>query len=135
MTTIAFDGEVIASDSQSSTDFVDQNSAKKLFRKKGKVFGVAGDYAQCLAVIDWLMGEKKPTFNDDCFTVVVIEDGQAQIYCNEFYPYPAQPPFAFGSGGVFAMAAMLAGADAKRAVEIACQLDENSGGKVRQLTV
>jgi ATP-dependent protease HslVU (ClpYQ) peptidase subunit len=35
-----------------------------------------------------------------------------------------------GSGGSFAVAAYLAGADAKKAVEIACQIDNLSGGRV-----
>lgn len=35
-----------------------------------------------------------------------------------------------GSGGAFARAAFLAGADAKKAVEIACKIDANSGGTV-----
>jgi ATP-dependent protease HslVU (ClpYQ) peptidase subunit len=35
-----------------------------------------------------------------------------------------------GSGGTLATAAFLAGADPKKAVEIACQIDNLSGGKV-----
>jgi ATP-dependent protease HslVU (ClpYQ) peptidase subunit len=35
-----------------------------------------------------------------------------------------------GSGGSLALAAFLAGADAKKAVEIACTIDNLSGGKV-----
>jgi hypothetical protein len=35
-----------------------------------------------------------------------------------------------GSGGTIAMGAFLAGADPKRAVEIACMVDNLSGGKV-----
>jgi ATP-dependent protease HslVU (ClpYQ) peptidase subunit len=35
-----------------------------------------------------------------------------------------------GSGGSLAVAAFLAGADAKKAVEIACQIDNLSGGRV-----
>tara|TARA_R110000823_G_scaffold128457_2_gene256163 strand:- start:1046 stop:1201 length:156 start_codon:yes stop_codon:yes gene_type:complete len=40
-------------------------------------------------------------------------------------------PCAIGSGAAIAMAAMLCGKDAKGAIEIAKQLDENTGGKVR----
>jgi ATP-dependent protease HslVU (ClpYQ) peptidase subunit len=35
-----------------------------------------------------------------------------------------------GSGGSLALAAFLAGADAKKAVEIACTIDNLSGGRV-----
>lgn len=38
--------------------------------------------------------------------------------------------FGIGSGGAFARAAFMAGADAKKAVEIACLIDTNSGGTV-----
>lgn len=37
---------------------------------------------------------------------------------------------ALGSGGGFARAAMMAGADAKQAIRIACKLDTHSGGRV-----
>lgn len=35
-----------------------------------------------------------------------------------------------GSGGTLAVAAYMGGADAKKAVEIACQIDSSSGGRV-----
>lgn len=135
MTTIACDGETLASDSQSITQFVEQHPTQKIFRKGGRLFALAGDYAQCLAVIDWLCGEEKPSFGKNEFVVAVVSAKKADVYDGEFYPYPAIPPFAFGSGGVFAMAAMMGGAKAKKAVEIACQLDENSGGKIRTFKV
>jgi hypothetical protein len=40
------------------------------------------------------------------------------------------PFFAAGSGQDFALGAMAAGADARRAVEIAIQFDTQSGGRV-----
>lgn len=135
MTTIAFDGETLASDSQSITQFVDPLPTQKIFRRKGRLFAVAGDYAQSLVVIDWLCDGEKPSFNRNEFMVAEVIGKKMEVYDGEFYPYPAIPPFAFGSGGVFAMAAMLAGAKAKRAVEIACQLDESSGGKIRTFKV
>lgn len=40
------------------------------------------------------------------------------------------PPFALGIGSDYAMGAILAGASAERAVEIACELDTHCGGEI-----
>lgn len=43
--------------------------------------------------------------------------------------------FALGSGGNFALGAVLAGKTAKEAVEIAKKLDINSGGKIKTVKI
>ena len=132
MTTIAWDGKTLASDTRSmSDDVIDQAETHKIFKKKGKLYGLAGDYAQALAVMHWLQGGEKPEFEDSDFDVLVIDKGKAVIYGDQLYPYEAKAPLAIGSGGGYAIAAMLSGADSRKAVKVAALLDPNTGGRIK----
>ncbi len=133
MTTIAWDGESLACDSMAITGgVIDQYPTKKIFKKRDVYYLLAGDYAQSLAVMDWLVdGKEKPEFPKPDYEVIAIQGSGGKCYSGELYPYSIKPPFAVGSGSEFAYGAMLSGKTAKEAVETAIKLDPNSGGKVR----
>lgn len=72
---------------------------------------------------------------DESFEALVIDlnTGKCYMYENRLYPYEVHPPFAIGSGFKYAMGALLAGATATQAVEIAIRLDKNSGGPIQTI--
>lgn len=132
MTTIAWDGETLSADTQSITGYaIDQAPTQKIFKKSGKYFAIAGDYAQGLAIMDWILGGDRPELQKPEYEVMVIDGGEAMVYADQLLPYSVLPPIAFGTGRDFALGAMLSGKTAAQAVEIASRLDPNTGGKVK----
>lgn len=130
MTIIACDGKHIAADGQwNNRQHRDAHTAKKLVVEQGHIFGICG--TEILDVlIEWYFDGHNPKNlphlgQNEAWELIVITPDNNFLLCNVDIPYPRkyQPPFASGSGTAFAMGAMLAGASARRAVEIACQLD------------
>lgn len=72
-------------------------------------------------------------------TIAIIHhDGRIEEYFEHCIGRPfdeLDPPMAWGSGCEYALGAMLAGADAKRAVEIACERDVTCGGDIQVVTL
>ena len=134
MTTIAWDGKRIAADGLSTCDgFVVATDDPKLFRRKGVVIGVAGDWASAVPMVEFIAGQRD--FDSECkdITALAIRNGKGVVYEGRKTPYPVKPPYAIGSGACFALAAMEAGTDALKAVKVACKLDTASGGKCRSM--
>jgi ATP-dependent protease HslVU (ClpYQ) peptidase subunit len=146
MTTIAFRDGIIAADSRTTTDTEAGGTrvftCQKLYPKKVKLDGLeedvilatAGESAPGELFTEWFgtgkdVSDMRDTFvlGQADFTVLVLKtDGlyEVDMYCHltrildKFY--------AVGSGAKAAMGAMFAGADARRAVEIACKIDPYS---------
>lgn len=138
MTTIAFDGKTLAADTLWQSAYRQQHDTPKIRRRGGLVWGTAGDASDGFIFDEWLADgmpkDKKPTLSDkDGFVALVVENGVAYRYEGALVRIPAGVPAATGSGCEIAMGAMMAGASAKRAVEIAIKLNSGSGGKVRTL--
>ncbi len=132
MTTIAYDGEMIAADSQASGDHI--RMVKKIYHWEGSFFGCCGYHQQALAFKEWISsGKDKPTRGDmdEFHSLFINTKGKCLRYDSMLIPYEADPPFAIGSGCDFAMGAMLAGKTAEEAVEIAKKLDPYTGGDVQ----
>lgn len=66
---------------------------------------------------------------------LIIRGGKAYESCSLCQMVEIGIPSAIGSGGDFAMAAMMGGADAREAVKIASKLDPYTGGKIRVIKV
>jgi hypothetical protein len=66
--------------------------------------------------------------------LVITQERKALLYQNSPFPLEPHAPIAEGSGADAAMAALLMGADARVAVEIACRVDVFSGLPVETLT-
>ena len=138
MTTIAWDGKTLASDSQLTDDFIEQRSVKKLFRVKGSLIGVTGDYSSGLLFVNWFQGgeleDERPKLTN--FSALVVRaNGEAFEYDKSFVPIPAGRITAIGSGRGPALGALLAGANAVEAVHIAKKVDPDTGGLVKKLTL
>lgn len=72
----------------------------------------------------------------DLRALVIRPDGGLFLYDDGLWPSgPIQTDrYAIGSGSEYAMAAMVMGADIRRAVEVAAELDPHTGGPVVVLT-
>lgn len=134
MTTIAFDGKTMASDSQQTGQFIDNVEAVKIKRFGGMLIGMAGRAGDLDLFINFLdTGEKSPLFDTQESEALVIVDGEALYYGCNLQPVPTGIPAAIGSGSGYAMAAMYCGKTAEEAVNIAARLDTNTGGSVKAI--
>jgi len=139
LTTIAFDGISIASDSlQGSQDFDSPVPAVKLVRYGDTVYAICGYFAWFDAWIKWHKDGADPYNTPVCkfpnseTAFIVFRDGECVAFSSEMpYPDKAFAGEAFGSGRKYAMGAMARGASAREAVEIAIKLDPGSGGPVQ----
>lgn len=147
MTTVAFDGKTMAADRQSTTSGMRHRSPQAkihqgTYHGMPALFAGAGTVVYSAAVLEWLLlgmpDERKPEMPGapDSFTVFVATEAGVFLYVDSLRPIPlGQIKWAIGSGGEYAFGAMDAGANAKRAVEIACDRDINSGMGVDVLTL
>lgn len=135
MTTIAWDGKVLASDRR-RTLFNTKMPATKIFRAmvqgRDHLIGCAGESCEAIAFREWVVRdqmdpEKKPRM-DDVHILLVGDNGVIRVSDHrlQWIPIPLKA-WAIGSGADFAMGAMYAGKDAKRAIEIASELDRSTG--------
>lgn len=142
MTILAFDGKTFVADGLSvNGDLVVDNKFKKLYLVDGACIGIAGSAYCGLAFVKWWKDghdpKNYPAMREDSGCLVVYQDGTAEEYTGRTpVPIPApSPPIAFGTGDMIALGAMAAGADARRAVEIACQLCTTCGGEIQVVTL
>lgn len=135
MTTIAYRGGIVASDSRASSG---SNIMSDFFRKIGRfpdhgIYAQTGDVAKTQKYIASVMAGKPDTrvlgFGDAVLVVdkygsvsQACESGITELDPTQFY--------AWGSGAQAALAAMHMGADAKTAVKIAAKIDMYTGGKI-----
>lgn len=137
MTVIACDGRQIASDSLMC--YGSERAAqpgRKLLREFGRIFAIAGSVIG-KALVHWYMSgahpDNAPRLGGDAhWQLLVVETDGRMLFFTSAVPYaqPAKAPFTMGIGAAYAMGAMLAGASAKRAVEIACELEVYCGGEI-----
>lgn len=135
MTTLAFDGKTLCTDSQiSSGNLVFGNAEKILKLKDGSVVACAGSTSMWPAIVAWLDGGDRPEPREgESFTGIrVFIDGSAHEIGKELRPFPACVPWSAGTGEMIAMTAMRLGKSSREAIEIACQLDVWSGLPVQE---
>lgn len=134
MTTIAWDGKILAADSQGTAagaiEYYHNTKIKRL--KSGAVMASCGDRADGFAVQSWIDGKSDKPVVSDGFEAIVIEKGKAKVLVHpSLHPYPVKPPYAVGSGWRWALAAMDHGKNAPDAIRYAKTRDVNTGGRVR----
>lgn len=139
MTTIATDGKTIASDTQMTGYYIDRINAVKVEKNSiGMLFGAAGcseDTTDFMRVMKELRTQYPMPYlicghEYKDFEALVVFQGKVYWYGVNGVPVLVGSPAAIGSGQKFAMAAMLCGKTPKEAVEIAMQLDTNTGGGI-----
>lgn len=139
MTTIAWDGKILASDTLATSGNMKLSGKCIKTRRVGKYrIAFAGSYAPAInyfkeyvfpdmELSQFNYGSVSPIEED--FTLMVIEDDKQ--YCMIFnsvsgYWDEFQYPFSIGSGSKYAIGSMYSGCDAKKAVEVSCELDTHS---------
>ena len=127
MTTIAWDGHMVAADSMATTgDYKNPRDVVKLKLEAGILFALCNTSCMFEPLVRWYLASAEPGMMprapDADFSFVVFKPGET-LYFVQDCPYPSYPgsPNAWGSGGAFAIGAMLNGASAVEAVRIACK--------------
>lgn len=143
MTTIVYDrrSKTMAADSQNTdTAGVTFKVAKIEHIGGGYMFGGSGHLRTITMAKEWAQkgweGKYEPDWSyfledpdDRGFSCILVDPTGTRIWIidEELVPFEPLDDFvAVGAGATYALGALAAGADAKRAVEIACQLDTNS---------
>ena len=148
MTTVAFDGRSMAGDrlyacGGSPLRGPVPKIRRLMFNGVPAVAGGSGTLEYANALLDWLQAGSPqgrepmlPPDPDDGATVIVATADMVYTYSNSTTPIAlGKIQWASGSGANYALGAMKAGVSAKRAVEIACELDLYSGAGVDVLTL
>lgn len=137
MTTIALDAKCIAWDSLMILG--DSEKMTCLYEKArvdGRtIYAAAGD-AKIEELIRWAKDQDgwRPPKGE--WELLIITKGVISHATAEApTPYPVMPPIAIGTGAQYARGAMLAGAGAKQAVEIAAMCDAHTGGEIKSLAL
>lgn len=140
MTTIACDGKTVAADTQYTIcerKGTVSGRELKLRRGKGCIYAIAGSIVLFDTFIRWYESGAVPedlpqgVVKDADYQFVIFTESDIISY-NKHHPVPEyysyDIPFAAGSGSHYALGAMCAGANSKRAVEIAGLHDIASSG-------
>lgn len=146
MTTIAIDGVTIAADGlRTRGSEICGLDHRKLKVDSGAVYAFTGKAPMFGPMVEWHLKGAKPDDlpkgadkDDDSssWTLIVIDgDGIGKYSSSCLYIERFDPPIAFGAGCDYALGAMLAGASARQAVEIACKVDVWSGGEIQIVNI
>lgn len=138
MTTIAWDGATVAADGKAVTGNgnVITLRERKLMVNGRVVYALTGAAWMFDALVAWARstGDEPPKCEEE-WTLIEF-DGVVRFTSEKMAPHwvtVERAPWAWGSGTDLAIGAMLAGASARRAVEIACQVDNGSGGTITEI--
>lgn len=148
MTTIAYRKGVMAADSKTSFGDVSYARSTKIHKlADGSLIGFSGSATSCERMLEVMKhaiigGGLSHDLFQECkgASAIYVDASSEKVYCIEggkrsgYFELEGEF-FADGSGFIVALAAMKAGASAEKAVEIACELDNNSGGPVTTLTL
>lgn len=140
MTVIAWDGKTLAADKRMTLGS-HVNTVTKLFRAGPYILGFTGSGKHIGAFLAWINDGMNPKdfpetpTDDQIHAIAVTRDGVVWKFEGTAYPVRVEDTtVAAGCGRDYARAAMFLGCDAAKAVEVACQFDENCGNGVDTLT-
>ncbi len=136
-TTIAYDGHNLAADTQ-YTMGTQKGKVVKIYRVKDVYIACAGAVSNVQPFIHWYEDGHDPAKYPklrNFIGYVLTKDG---LYCYEEangHPMKETAPCAIGSGAKAAIGGMKAGADARRAVQIAEEIDLYTGGEITSVSI
>ena len=149
MTTIAYKDGVIACDSRLSNGSEYQEGVRKIGRTDRFLFGYAGRLGGMRPAFDWVLDiehdiedtgdlykHADDLFIDDSEGTILLADYAGSVWTMSGGVYMTEHPRGWesmGSGGTYACGAMMHGASAVEAIEVAVKLDVYSGGDIHQL--
>lgn len=134
MTTVAWDGVRLAADRQRRAAYrlIPARKVHKLVRGgKELLVAGAGDSFYIEGVLNWMRGGEQPNLEkpEDGCTLMAV-DQQFRVWVTDWRMVWVQHDvrqWAIGSGGDYAMAAMYCGKNAVEAIDIASELDSDTG--------
>ena len=134
MTVLAWDGKTLAADRLACAGMM-KATVTKIAQAGEELLGICGNLSVGNELREWYLNGADP----DCFPdsalsdgetdlVVVKADGTVWVYSASATPFQIEDPVcAFGAGAEAAWGALLCGASAQRAVEIASQINVSCG--------
>lgn len=137
MTVVVYDGKMLAADKLAQSNGGRMTTRKVHRLLDGSLAGGAGESSFVRACIAWLNTDRDlanyPRLGDNehATVLVVPKHGPMLLYERNPHPIPLEDrQVAIGSGRDYAMAALRCGCDARRAVEVASELDIYCGNGV-----
>lgn len=140
MTTIAWDGKVLATDSRMCAgNIVRSERTQKLWRIEGMLVAFSGDYQDTTQAVQWfkcgMPENSRPKLNDTFRALVVMPGRRIWTYEDKLVGFEVKAKIAAtGSGVELALGAMAAGANAVQAVKIAARFDPGTNSRVQALS-
>ncbi|MFI5423053.1 MAG: hypothetical protein ACHQWH_03840 [Nitrososphaerales archaeon] len=138
MTTIAWDGKILAGDTLAVNGSFCRECVKLHKIDMNTFIGVSGYLEDAYRAVSWLRnpGEDKPELDADTFAAIIVKKGKAFRLESNLIEMPIkESAHAVGSGADCAMVAMYLGKSAIEAVKIAAIFDINTGSKVTSMPV
>lgn len=140
MSVIAWDGKVLAADTQGTMGGL-KFSTSKIQKVNGDLLGFTGDLDSGLALVEWYRKKKTALFPEcqkdkDRWAPLLVITKQKKILRYEREPFPIEIKekfFSVGSGRDFALTAMYLGNNSKKAVECAIRFEASCGGPIEEL--
>lgn len=143
MTVIAWDGKTLAADKRATINGYPATTTKIRRTPWGDLLASCGDAGTGRALIDWYVnGAVRSEYpenqmgDDGCRSTMMVigGGGEIRLYQRDPFPIILENKFhAMGSGADFALAALHLGHDARKAVEVACELDNDCGNGIDTL--
>ena len=134
MTVVAYDGSVMAADTQAlwSGDNVKTDDCKKIFKSRGHTFGIAGEAPPGnKQLIEWFFGDKKRIPRAEFTLLVIRPDGKAEEWDQDGRCEPIAKSFwAIGAAAEAALVGMGLGHSARETVAECIKHCGSVGGKV-----
>jgi ATP-dependent protease HslVU (ClpYQ) peptidase subunit len=136
---VCYDGETLASDSRLVSGYICNVTTPKFYKVGSTYVAFCGDAESELVYFRWFKDQTKPKPSPDNLkefeAMIIRPNGKVYQSASLCQFVEVGKPYAIGSGGSYAMGAMLAGATAKEAVKIAMKLDVDTGGKIKSMRV
>ena len=143
MTIIVWDGKTLAADKQATNSGL-KRAVTKIYNINGNLVGFSGDWDYAQSMKQWLQDgaypDKFPKHQEDdnkwVGVLLVTPDKKVYKYERSSTPmdFTEGGCMCIGSGRDFAFGALAMGADAKKAVEIACLYEASCGMGIDTLT-
>lgn len=104
----------------------------KVYRHEGELIGFAGTISEGMRWLDWYSNGQRGKMPgiDNISTIILCDEGVRLVEPSGRFVAVEQGFYGVGTGAPAAMGAFMAGADARKAVEIACRIDAGSGGQI-----
>lgn len=141
MTVIAFDGKTLAADKCLTEGGGIARTVTKIEQHHGALLAIVGNWDIGAELREWWKRGANPAefpekARDDKSTLIVFANGSIKSYSTGPFPMLIeQEKCAFGSGRDYAEATMYLGANAIKAVQVACHFQTDCGNGVDMLMV